>query len=185
MDFETNQFLDKLVDEYIPFKDVLKQNNLSYEVTLKKSKEYYKEYLNLLKKLQIDTKSKESIYLSISWLSESNCSDDLLNLYCYMEVINIDMPSYNINEFEDKNPIIVTMVKNTINSNPDLVTKFISARFFKEDTHNIVKKIYDISKVGTRTNNIKKSLQLIENLLIYETIFNIENTFIASAENFI
>ncbi|MGN1411894.1 MAG: hypothetical protein ACI4WH_05210 [Oscillospiraceae bacterium] len=82
MDNEINEFLEKSVDKYVPFKKVLKSHGLTYQEGLRKSKEYYWKFRSLLKTFNIDTTSKENIYLSICELAEKSPNDDLLKLYC-------------------------------------------------------------------------------------------------------
>ena len=82
MDNEINEFLEKSVDEYIPFEKVLKTHGLTYQEGLRKSKEYYCKFRNLLGTFKIDTTSNESIYLSICELAEKSPNNDLLKLYC-------------------------------------------------------------------------------------------------------
>ncbi len=82
MDSEVNEFLEKSVDDYVPFKSVLKTHGLTFQESLRKSKEYYWSFRGLLRHCNIDTTSKESIYFDICKLAEKSPTNDLLKLYC-------------------------------------------------------------------------------------------------------
>lgn len=82
MDNEVNEYLEKSVDEYVPFKSVLKTHGLTFQESLRKSKEYYWSFRSLLRRCNIDTTSKESIYLDICKWAETSPTNDLLKLYC-------------------------------------------------------------------------------------------------------
>lgn len=78
---EINRLIDEAADEYVPFEEILKQNNITFEEALSSVKGEKERFFNTLKKYDIYSHDISSVCYNVSELLKTEQNDDILFLY--------------------------------------------------------------------------------------------------------
>lgn len=78
---EINRLIDEAADEYVPFEEILKQNNITFEEALSAAEGEKEHFFDTLKKYGIYSRDISSVCYNVAELLKKEQNDDILFLY--------------------------------------------------------------------------------------------------------
>lgn len=78
---EINRLIDEAADEYVPFEEILKQNNITFEEALSAAEGEKEHFFDTLKKYGIYSRDISSVCYNVSEWLKTEQNDDILFLY--------------------------------------------------------------------------------------------------------
>lgn len=96
-----NRFLDDEADSYISTDDILKSNNLTFDVALKSASKFRENFFNLLKNHEIESDIAEIVLIDLCKQMEACKDNDMLKLYC-MAITDNGLLFENLSDNEQK-----------------------------------------------------------------------------------
>lgn len=78
---EINRLIDEAADEYVPFEEILKQNNITFEEALSAAEGEKEHFFDTLKKYGIYSRDISSVCYNVTELLKKEQNDDTLFLY--------------------------------------------------------------------------------------------------------